>query len=1560
MDSDENPPPEPAAPRRYAVFISYRHADNKEPGRQWASWLHHFLETYEVPADLVGARNQRGDIIPESLYPVFRDEEELPADADLSGNIRRALDHSCLLVVLCSPRAVESRFVADEIRYFKDIGYGGRILALMIDGEPNASDDPAKQRDGILATDECLPQPLRFGVARPDGSVDWTARTEPIAADVRPGGRPEQGYTALTAFREALVSRNSRLAHSEINRQVREYSERLELAKLKIVAGALGVPLGTLTVRQQAYQLLKARRRAVILRRWMAALITLTFIALFALGLAWMQKRDADRQRDQARQTLARSDFEEATRLLDDRQQTSKALAYLGSCLGSVPYPPALERLRSLLLQRSWLIPEPAEPLTNASSLNARGGTLPGVFVAPADSKLTGTSPAGGFAVLRQSSGSMSVIRCATGKTVGKLALEPGREWCGDGQFDPGEKLFAVADRQITGATGEYAAHSFRIRCFSLADWSKLAETDQPGELHWLACSPAGTHFAFAMTLDGHRNEQLNALPLQKDASSWSVPLPAPANQLAFSPDGLWLCAALRTSLDDSRMTLQVFDAFGGKLHFELELDHPLRQWAFSHDARRLALATDEPELRLINLRDGTDAVERRLFDEPILALAFDPTDTAIRLRSAKGVKPFRIQINPDAPIMIAPESGLPPSDIAAAPGGRYFAIASAIGGKGALELHGTHGEQIGSHVEFDGEPRSISFSEEGNLLAVGMDTSRTSGSAGRLTLFQISPQKLEWRKEIVSFSFARPVANIRFSPAGKYLLVRFSSPDGNAGAISLLDVASRALLPDFVNRQANIEDACFSPDGAHLATVAADGSFCIWDIAARSKAAESRPFHVPPASLDWQGDVVAACASWFEGQGEVMAFSPAGKPLWDRPLALGIGACRVSLGADGNTIAVQSTGGRVLLLDAKTGRPRTDALQHSFAVTAARMMNAGNQKCIGVACGTSMQPGYVVKSSGYVDFWDAETGRRIGDRVYHSSKPLGIEPLPDGRILSWSLDGAIISPGPLQRGPVAVSGVDFVRLTAALGGCILNEWRAPERYSGDITEAIAGRTSWGAILDWLRAPAERRSVAPDSTESLTSRLQQLAGGYSSECQRALDIAPDFAPAMNASWFSAASDAAKQDFMDSVPVLDQVQREQREQDWNRMLDSHLTATQIFGDPRSRQIADFATLEACQKHPEAASVWRERANFLQHVDRLPEAMDMIRKSLVLDPSEWDARMELYHFTMAQSDKDSGTAALAQVAALCADLKRARAGSFDQVCECGLDWARLSAYTNGLSGMQPIIDWLLQEAGKRIAAGPGRALDSITLLYATSGKLSDLLLRFPAGPDLCARLNAGILAILDKQDSKAVAAEIKGEIHANLSLSRLLNGEAAEALKESDAAVALCKDNPQVQVLRAGALLGAGRSQEALAIYGAVLGLDTVYSGLISIQILEDFQMMERRGIDLRAASDLRNELAKQAVDHPCKWVRITSVASRSEAERLGIKVNDRLLAYRGQLVLETDDFSWARLIEKQSGEKASQPLEILRGAERFTLQAPPGMLGINMEDKIVTGENAGSH
>src|SRR5688572_31148871 len=127
MDSGNNFPanePETLQPlrREYWCFISYRHTDNKEPGRQWATWLHQALETYEVPADLVGTTNERGDVIPDRIFPVFRDEEELPADAQLSQPIEAALRKSRFLVVLCSPRAARSRFVADEILTFKKLG----------------------------------------------------------------------------------------------------------------------------------------------------------------------------------------------------------------------------------------------------------------------------------------------------------------------------------------------------------------------------------------------------------------------------------------------------------------------------------------------------------------------------------------------------------------------------------------------------------------------------------------------------------------------------------------------------------------------------------------------------------------------------------------------------------------------------------------------------------------------------------------------------------------------------------------------------------------------------------------------------------------------------------------------------------------------------------------------------------------------------------------------------------------------------------------------------------------------------------------------------------------------------------------------------------------------------------------------------------------------------------------------------------------------------------------------------------------------------------------------
>ncbi len=283
--------PNTPAQRDYWCFISYRHADNKAQGRQWATWLHHALETYEVPEDLVGTSNERGDEIPSRIYPVFRDEEELPADAELSEPINRALRSSRFMVVICSPSAAESQFVEDEIRTFKMLGKSDSVLAMMIRGEPNASEDAGKQRDGIRPDDECFPRSLRHRV-NASGCVTGD-RTEPVAADFRLEDGTE-GWTSPEAYRHALQTAG--IARAEIKAKVDAYAQRCGLMKLKIIAGILGVPLGTLTDREKAYQLQQARKRTRSLQRWLAVVSLAMCMAIAAGVFAAMKQQEAQRR----------------------------------------------------------------------------------------------------------------------------------------------------------------------------------------------------------------------------------------------------------------------------------------------------------------------------------------------------------------------------------------------------------------------------------------------------------------------------------------------------------------------------------------------------------------------------------------------------------------------------------------------------------------------------------------------------------------------------------------------------------------------------------------------------------------------------------------------------------------------------------------------------------------------------------------------------------------------------------------------------------------------------------------------------------------------------------------------------------------------------------------------------------------------------------------------------------------------------------------------------------------------------------------------------------------
>jgi len=265
--------------RSYWCFISYKHTDNKVEGRQWASWLHQQLETYEVPEDLVGKTNQAGEEIPSRIFPVFRDEEELGAGSGLTDRIYHALDNTRVLVVLCSPRVVESPYVFEEIRYFKRIGKVDAIYAAVIDGEPGSR---------VIEAGKCFPDSLQFEVGA-DGTVHMDRSSEPLAADFRlPDGK--QGWTTPEAYRQDLSVGTRGLSRKAVDRAVEAYQKRLELAKLKLISGILRVPLGVLQKRDKAYQLKLARAKARRLRRWLTAVVLLALFAVAGGVLTWIER----------------------------------------------------------------------------------------------------------------------------------------------------------------------------------------------------------------------------------------------------------------------------------------------------------------------------------------------------------------------------------------------------------------------------------------------------------------------------------------------------------------------------------------------------------------------------------------------------------------------------------------------------------------------------------------------------------------------------------------------------------------------------------------------------------------------------------------------------------------------------------------------------------------------------------------------------------------------------------------------------------------------------------------------------------------------------------------------------------------------------------------------------------------------------------------------------------------------------------------------------------------------------------------------------------------------
>src|SRR5690349_14526678 len=126
------PMPDSAEARvhRYSAFVSYNRADAAFVRR-----LHRRLEGYRLPRAVAAASGLRG----RRLKPLFRDRDELTAAPDLSDAVREALADSDFLIVICSPAAAASKWVAWEIELFRRLHGDSGILAALIEGDSQSS-----------------------------------------------------------------------------------------------------------------------------------------------------------------------------------------------------------------------------------------------------------------------------------------------------------------------------------------------------------------------------------------------------------------------------------------------------------------------------------------------------------------------------------------------------------------------------------------------------------------------------------------------------------------------------------------------------------------------------------------------------------------------------------------------------------------------------------------------------------------------------------------------------------------------------------------------------------------------------------------------------------------------------------------------------------------------------------------------------------------------------------------------------------------------------------------------------------------------------------------------------------------------------------------------------------------------------------------------------------------------------------------------------------------------------------------------------------------------------
>lgn len=822
---------------RYDAFISYSRRN-----LEVADKIERDLEKFPLPRDIRKKLGRRH-------LNVFRDVSDMTGNRLQSG-LEEKLAQSRTLVVLCSPAARSSKFVAIELTRFAQLRGSARIVPAMVGGEPN--DDP-----GVDAAEMAFPDAL--------GEL---LGNDPLAVDMR--------RAWSVKGRRAKVARGS--------------------PWVQLVAGIVGATTDDLTAR-----IARAERRRL---QTAVALLAVVLVVVGSLGLfAWQKRGQAIHAAERVSQVQAISRFAsdigtkpqrnlllgvQAAALATEGQgenllaidsvrqqlQVAGGLALLGHG--------APTRAAALSLDHRWLATgsdngtiklwhlDATDPTGSSTSLTGHDGAIHGLSFTPDGRLLVSGGADGTVRLWRISDGGASagpVLAAGRYGAVNALAVSPDGAWLAVGtqdgntciwhstsdgfdekpcdvgrstdsvttlQFSPGSSWLA------TTCTGACAAMNAPV-----ALWDLRKDFANQGPEQLFHATDLNEDSLLAISFGG--DDTRLAVAYGYRAEVWDLNQPNPPqhvvasdsrggwiNAVALSPDNRWLATgSLEAEIHLTDLTHSESPPIVLKGH-----SAGVRALSFSDDSRYLASGSDDTTARLWNMTDPTfPSTLLRGQDNPVGRALFVPGSDPHHLVTV-GTLPTdennaRLWNIPDPLIdpVVLHGAPSPLAGMAASPDGQWLAMSNE--GDNSVVLWSTADpRKPAAYLPIRGQSHSIAFSSNGHWVAA---KSEAYGAISLWDLRNLSKPPIELHER-----FQSDYKSLNFSPDSRLLV---SGTWG--GDVSMWDVSGDdpATAPRHRCEQgAGVRlRPAFSPDGHYVATASTEweARARLWDLTAPDPCAD-------------------------------------------------------------------------------------------------------------------------------------------------------------------------------------------------------------------------------------------------------------------------------------------------------------------------------------------------------------------------------------------------------------------------------------------------------------------------------------------------------------------------------------------------------------------------------------------------------------------------------------------------------------------------------------------------------------------------------------------------